>query len=310
MNKILSITTALTLAFAMSSCRSDDEPASAPASLVLMATVYDIDAESSSVWHSGQVFGVYMLAGDNSPVASNVRHIADDRGVTGYLVPSGDALRLPADGSPTSVAAYYPYDESAVSRNHQTTISVREGTAADACLWASASNVASANPKATLGFKSQLAQIHVRLLNDDPAVARIVARISGAPRSCDFDILTGRYTGTPDCGSPIGATVKNLERAFDLTAVVAATHSAPDGPVLEITALDNSGRELRTYPPVALGTMMGLENGRTFEPNTVYNVAGNLAADDLKIQFTGKSPICILSWSDDPDEEFGTIIRK
>lgn len=310
MNKNLCISAALALAVVTAGCHSDDEPAPAPASLVLMASVYDIDAESSSIWHSGQVFGVYMLDSDNMPVASNIRHIADNRGVTGYLVPEQNAIYLPADGTPSDIAAYYPYDESAPSNGHQTTISVREGIPADAYLWASVTDVVAANPRATLGFKSQLAQIHLHLLNDDPAVARVVARIYGAPRSCEFDILTGRYTGTPDCGSPIGATVRKLEKAFDITAVVAATQSAPEGACLEITALDNSGRELRTYPPVALGAMMGLVGDRTFEPNTIYNLAGNIGVDELKIQFTGKSPICILSWSDDPDEEFGTIIKK
>ena len=55
---------------------------------------------------------------------------------------------------------------------------------------------------------------------------------------------------------------------------------------------------------------MELENGRTFESNTIYNLAGNLGPDKLDMKFTGSSPICILNWGTDPDEESGTIIKK
>ena len=55
--------------------------------------------------------------------------------------------------------------------------------------------------------------------------------------------------------------------------------------------------------------MLELADGRTFKANTVYNLAGNLTAEDVKLQFTGASPICILSWDTDSNEEFGTIIK-
>lgn len=303
--------TLLALAMSLTGCHDTDDPeAATPPALVLVAAVYDINAESSSIWHSGQAFGVYMLDNDNAPIASNVRHLADNRGVTGYLVPESSSLLFPADGRQVNIAAYYPFDKMAADNDHRTTIAVREGMAADAYVWADARSASAANPRIALGFKSQLSQISARLLNDDPATARIVAQINGAPRSCEFYIPDGRYTGTPDCSSPIGATVKVIEGAFELTAVVAATESSENGPSIEITALDHAGKEIRTYPPVPLGALMELENGRTFEPNTIYKLAGNLGPDKLDMKFTGSSPICILNWGTDPDEESGTIIKK
>lgn len=310
MTKKLSIPSALALALALSGCHHDDPAPARPSALVLTASVYDIATEESSVWHSGQPFGVYMTDSENTPVATNSRHLADNRGVTGYLVPEGTPLYLPADGSQVRVAAYHPYDEHAAANGHRTTIAIRGSMPPDACLWAEAKNISKSSPRATLGFKSQLAQIRARILNDDPATARIVARIEGAPGKCEFDILEGRYTGTPDCSSPIGITVKVNEGAFELDVVVAATESAEGGPGIVVTALDKSGREIRTYPKVAVGEMLGLENGRTFQPNTVYSLAGTIDSDNLYLQFTGSSPICILTWETDPDEEFGTIIKN
>lgn len=303
------ISAALALALAMSGCCHDDPSPTRPSALVLSAAIYDIAAEDASVWHSGEPFGVYMLDGAGAPLSYNARHLADNRGATGYLVPEGTPLYLPSDGSQVSVTAYHPYDEAATSNGNRTTITIRGNMAPDACLWATAKNLSKNQPKATLRFKSQLAQIRARILNDDPATARIVARIEGAPGKCEFDILEGRYTGTPDCSSPLGITVKATEGAFELDVVVAATESAEGGPGIVVTALDKSGREIRTYPKVAVGAMLGLENGRTFMPNTVYNLAGTLDPANLHLQFTGSSPICIITWGTDPDEEFGTIIK-
>lgn len=306
---LTSILPALALSF--TGCHNSDDPEAVnqPA-LVLVGAVYDIDAESSSIWHSGQAFGVYMLDNDHAPIVANVKHLADNRGTTGYLVPEGSSLYLPADGRAVNITAYYPFDGMAVENGHITTITVREGMAADACVWADARNASGANPKVSLGFKSQLSQIQGRLLNEDPATARIVVRVNGAPRSCGFDVINGRYVGTPDCTSPIGATVKVTEGAFEFTAIVAATESAANGPSIEITALDSNGKEIRTYPAVPLGDMLGLSGGRQFEQNTIYNLAGNLSAENVDMKFTGSSPICILNWGTDPDEETGTIIKN
>lgn len=310
-NIIIPYIIALALAISATACSSHDDPVpSSQSALILKADVYDIDAESSSLWHSGQPFGVYMLHGDNIPVESNARYLADNRGVTGYLVPEGNALLFPADGSPVKVAAYYPYSESAITQGHRCTIEVREGTAPDAYLWAAAGNASSSNPCVRLGFRSQLAQLQIRVLNDDPAIARMIVRIENAPRSCAFDILNGLYIGEPDCTSPIGMTVKVCEGAFEITGVVAATMSAEGGPRLVATSVDKSGREIRRYPPVALGAMLKLNNGREFKPNTIYKLAGNINVNELNLQFTGSSPICILNWGFDPDEESGTIIKK
>lgn len=293
----------------LTACHNDDESqASLPGVPVITAAIYDIASENSSIWHSGQIFGVYMLDSERAPLAANARHIADNRGVTGYLVPEGTALSLPADGSAVSIAAYHPYDADAARADHRTTIAVSEGMAPDAYIRAESGGVSTASPRVTLGFKSQLAQISGRIICSDPSTARIVARIEGAPRSCSYDIVAGRYDGTPEC-SPIGATVSVLDRAFEFTAVVAATESAAGGPILHITALDRNGRELRTYRPVALGPLLRLSDSRTFAQNTVYKLAGELDAADLRLQYTGTSPICILQWDTDPDEEFGTIIK-
>lgn len=299
------------LALHLTGCTNSDDPETVtqPA-LVLVGAVYDIDAESSSIWHSGQAFGVYMLNSDQAPIAANVKHLADNRGTTGYLVPEGVSLCFPADGHPVNIAAYYPFDKTAAENDNRTTITVREGMAADACVWAEARNASGANPKVSLGFKSQLSKIQGRLLNEDPATARIVVRVNGAPRSCGFDVINGRYVGTPDCTSPIGATVKVTEGAFEFTAIVAATESTANGPSIEITALDSNGKEIRTYPAVPLGDMLGLSGGRQFEQNTIYNLAGNLSAENVDMRFTGSSPICILNWGTDPDEETGTIIKN
>lgn len=310
MTKKIIQTTAIAAALAFSGCHSNNDPEPQnPTALVLMAAVYGIDNGSVSTWHSGQPFGVYMLGSDNSPVAVNSRHIADNRGVTGYLVPDGQALSLPDDGRQVDVAAYYPYDEAAPANGHITTVTISEGMAPDAFLWARAANADRNNPRITMKFKSQLAQIRVRILNDDPATARIVARLEGAPRSCGFDVINGCYTGPAQCDSPIGMPVTVREGAIECTAVIAAAESAVDGPVLQITALDNSGKEIRRYTPVTLGALLELENNRTFKPNTIYNLAGNLTPDVVNLQFTGSSPICILSWDTDTDEEFGTIIK-
>ena len=307
---IKKIILSVAIAVALSGCHSNNDPEPQnPTALVLMAAVYGINDGDVSVWHSGQPFGVYMLGSDNTPAAANAQHRADNRGATGYLVPDGAALCLPDDGKQVDIAAYYPYDESAQDNGHTTTITISEGMAPDAFLWARCNNADRNNHRITMKFKSQLAQIRMRILNDDPATARIVARIEGAPRSCRFDVINGCYIGSPACDSPIGVPVTVREGAFECSAVVAAAESAAGGPVLQITALDNSGKEIRRYPPIPLGNMLELADGRTFKANTVYNLAGNLTAEDVKLQFTGASPICILSWDTDSNEEFGTIIK-
>lgn len=309
--KYLIIPAAITLASAFTGCGEGDEPLPASKTpLVLMASVYDIDSEISSVWHSGQAFGVYMLEGGRTPLVSNERHLADNRGVTGYLVPENSALMFPTDGSSVDITAYYPYDGHAAVNGHRTTVSVKGGTAPDAFLWGDFENASSKSPRVTLEFKSMLSQIRARILDNDPDVARVVARMEGAPLSCGFDVLNGQYIGTPSNDSPIGVTVKVVERAFELSVVVLGAEGAPDGPSLEITALDKNGKEIRKYPSIALGEMLGLDDGCRFSPNTVYNLAGSLSKNGVDLQFTGSSPICILPWTTDPDEEEGTIIKR
>lgn len=311
MIRYITIAAAMMLALAFTGCRHSDEPEhAAPVALVLSAAVYDIDAETSSVWHAGQEFGVYMLGSGRNPMVSNVRHLADNRGVTGYLVPEAAAMTFPTDGTSVDIAAYYPYDGYAADNGHRTTVAVRDGMAADAYLWADAAGASAAAPRVTLAFKSLLAQIRARILCADSEVARLLVRIDGAPRSCDFDVVNGCYTGTADCSAPTGVTVKVSDGAFDLSATVVAAESAEAGPVMTVTALDADGKQIRTYPPVALGALMGLDNGRTFTPNTVYSLAGSITAGGIDLQFTGKSPICILGWTTDPDEESGIIIKN
>lgn len=303
------ISAVLALTMVLGGCHSKDDAPSGPTPLVLTAAVYDIDAETSSVWHSGEPFGVYMFADNKTPTAANVRYFADNRGATGYLVPDGNAICFPSDQSQVNVASYYPFDESAAANGHTTIVTASEGMAPDGCVWAKASGASALKPRVQMHLKSMLAQISGRILNNDPATARIVARIEGAPRSARLDILSGKYTEMLDCDSPIGVTVKALEGAFEVSAVIVAGESCEDGSKLVLTALDGAGNELRTYPGVALGELLKLGNERLFEPNTVYKIAGDIDAEGVDLRFTGLSSICILSWASDPDEESGTIIK-
>lgn len=311
---LLMLPVGVALAIALQGCRHDDNPAPvAEVSAVIVASVYDIDADTPSVWHSGEAFGVYMLGNGNKPLAANARHFADDRGVTGYLVPEGKPLVFPADGAGVAVTAYYPFDPKAADNGDVVTVTVTEGTAPDAYLWAMDPESGVGSPKVTLDFRSTLARIKGRVLCSDPEVAGISARLEGAPRSCGFDVAAGRYVGIPDCNSPIGVAVRKAGGAFDLSAVIVATATAAsragESAYLVVVSLDSDGNVIKEYPPVNMEDLLDLDNG-AFAPNTSYNFAGDISSEGLDIQFTGTSPICILNWATDPDEESGTIIKK
>lgn len=94
-----------------------------------------------------------------------------------------------------------------------------------------------------------------------------------------------------------------------IVATASAASRAGDGAVLVVVSLDSDGNVIKEYPPVNMEDLLDLDNG-TFAPNTSYNFAGDISSEGLDIQFTGTSPICILNWATDPDEESGTIIKK
>lgn len=313
------------LAVAFTAC-GDKEEAQQPARqpIVLTGEIFSTGSDVGTVWSGGQAIGVYMLKNNTQEIVdnyANVKHLADNRGATGYLVPADNVpMYLPEDGSKVDIRAYYPYSvgvTSGATRSrtvHTLDVTIDEKTKPDGYLYSqNGSGISSGNASATLQLTSILAVVKVNFLCTLKNAHSISAELQHMPTQGAFDLIEGRFTQydiVPGEAQPMtgNKTQETASVTFAMQAVVLPGLLNEDIE-LAVSVYDPKGELLKTYTPIELHKVLELQNKQLPE-NTQYDVTAQLTeSNDIETQLVGTSAICILNWTGGEEDPEGGIAR-
>lgn len=312
----------LTVTFAACSDKEEtQQPAQQP--VVLTGEVFSIGTDVGTVWSGGQAIGVYMLKSETQEVVgdyANVKHLADNRGATGYLVPADNVpMFLPEDGSKVDLRAYYPYSADVTTgttrseRAHTLAVNVDERTKPDGFLYSkNSSGISSNHASATLQLTSMLTVVKINFLCTLEGAHNISAQLLNMPNQGIFDLIEGRFTQydiVPEAQAMTGSKTQETGSVnFAMQAVILPGELNEDM-TLTVSVYGPKGETLKSYAPIGLHEVLELQNKQLPE-NTQYDVAAQLTENDnIETQLVGTSAICILNWTEGDEDPEGGIAR-
>lgn len=326
MNRVTEQTITLLLLSLLASCSSNQEPVDFDRQpVVLKAEIFTIGSDVATVWSGGQAVGVYMVKSSTDElVYANMKHFADNRGTTGYMVPDGNVpMYYPDDGSEVEFKVYYPYDPDASGSTvatraveAYTEVRVDEHTAPDGFLYSRNAKGSNANTEAsTVQIKSMLSQVSIDFNCNLDGASKLEAHIKNISTRARFDLMQGmfvEYSTEEDAVLPMTGTKQTVggNTVFSMSAVI-LSGVVPEEAELELvlTYRDEKNQEVvKKYNPIALKQALDLkQEGAKAEENTQYNITASLTeSDDVATVVESKTAICIYNWagaSGDPDED-------
>lgn len=326
--KLFTLFTLSALLCAATGCSSsDDEPVKQRQPVVLKGEIFALDSDVATVWSGGQAVGVYMVKKGTNEVIdgyANKKHFADNRGVTGYLVPADNVpMYLPDDGTEVDYRVYYPYDPEvktdadASTRSYlesaYTEVIVDINTEPDGFLYCRNSKYSTGQKESVIQLKSMLSVVSIQF--ECPADTKsLTATIKGTATKGLFDLMEGQFvnriveenkplkmTGTKE-STPESTT-------FTMQSVI-LSGEVEEKAEIEITTT-NTQNETTTYSPLPLNQTIEVhETDNKAEENTQYNVTAQITEgkSEITTEVTSKSSIVVLKWVED-DEEGGGVAR-
>ncbi|MBQ8674389.1 MAG: fimbrillin family protein [Bacteroides sp.] len=300
------------LALLVIACKDKDEKGGiAPTPVSLKAGIYTIQAEEGSVWKAGEEFGVFMLKNGTSQVVAdyaNLLHTADDYSATGYLVPDGEPMYYPTDGSLVDFIAYHPYDAQAGNTRASGYIvsfdlTNQQKASPDDFIYSNEGRGRSASGGSyELQLKPVLAQVVVELVpgsgyTDDDLKARDVT-LRHMPVKAAFNLLEGRFL-SPETSADV--VLKAVTGAAARREVVLLPGEVPDDMVLAVD-MEAGGQ------PFSLTGRLNSVVPHA-EANTRYEVRVKVTPDGLEPTLVSTSPIYVLDWQNDGDNVDEEIVE-
>ena len=290
----------------LSSCKEEKEilePKLVP--VVLKASIYGFEADEGEIWRAGQEFGVFMLhSGTDTPVGNhaNSLYTADDYSATGYLVPSGEPMYYPTDGSNVDIVAYYPYNANPVVNRASSGYAVELNLSNQKQV--KADDFIHSNEGKELNNGSGVFELQLR-----PVLSKLVVDLMPGAGIEEEQLknmnVSLQHMHTVGVFDLLHGVFLSLENEMDVDMI----HSS-----------DNDGsREIVVFPGEVSEQMsiaVGFENaeGETVkfnvplndvishtEENTQYEVGLKVTPDGLEATLVNTSPIYILDWQNDKD---------
>ena len=299
--------------FAVSSCSSDDNSETQPerTPVVLSSKVYTMDAEDGTVLRSGEEFGVFMLkANTDEPVQgySNVLYTADNYSATGYLIPSGEPMYYPTDGSQVDIVAYFPYREdvtvAALGRadNHsgyiyEMNMKDQKKAKVDDFLHGPQEKGHSAQKaKVQLQMRPVIARIKMVLeAGADMSVeqmSKLNAHLDNLPTIAWFDLIHGTFLELHEKEQV--EMKKTTDATTGAITVEALIFPGAVGKDVELTLKDPTHPEQEIHLSIPLNDVV-----EHAEENTEYQVLAKVTPDGIEAELVGTSPIYVEDWQND-----------
>ncbi len=327
--KLFTLFTLSALLCAATGCSSsDDEPVKQRQPVVLKGEIFALGSDVATVWSGGQAVGVYMVKKGTNEVIdgyANKKHFADNRGVTGYLVPADNVpMYLPDDGTEVDYRVYYPYDPEVKTDADASTrgylepayceVIIDEQTSPDGFLYSRNSNYSTAQKETVIQLKSMLSVVNLQV--ECPADTKsLTATIKGTATKGLFDLMEGQFVKREvevEKELPMKGTKESTSESttFKMVAVILSglveIHS-----FLEILSV-NTQNEVTTYDPLPLAQIIEVDKtDNVAEENTQYNVSAQITegSNQITTKLLDKSSIVILKWVEDEEDPIGGVAR-
>ena len=318
-----------TLLWAATGCSSsDDEPVKQRQPVVLKGEIFAIGSDVATVWSGGQTVGVYMVKKGTNEVVDNYankKHFADNRGVTGYLVPADNVpMYLPDDGTEVDYRVYYPYDPEVKSDLNALTktyhekaykeVTIGEKTKPDGFLFARNAKSNKEEKVVTFQMKSMLSVVNLQI-ECPKEIKQLTATIKSTATMAIFDLMEGKFVKrVVEEEKPIqmeGTKASTTESStFTMQAVILSGEVEQEA-AIEITTT-NEQNETTTYNALPLNQTIEVnEADNQAEENTQYNVSAQITegSSEITTEVTSKSSIVILKWVEDEEDPVGGVAR-
>lgn len=300
----------------VAACSDDkEEPKPARQEVVIEGEILTLGSDKTAQWKGGEEVGIYMVkAGTNEIVDNyaNVKHIAEIRDNKLYFVPADKVpMYFPEDGSAVSFRAYYPYFEGVKTRTwvekkeKHSALLILDGSLSIPCVTKENTAVNSVQT-----VKLKLTPILGALtfeMETSAAISSVNMQMNGVYTKAEFNFLTGELVPATIGQLPVQS---NLYTQGSRTVIKAGSLVIPsainDNANLEISLKDNQNQVV-AQGTVSLNEMLETKENEEIKENTLYNVAIQVTENgEIKTQLKGTSPLLILNWTEDKEEEEGT----
>lgn len=288
-----------------SSCKDneDDSPRTSP--VVLKAGIYEFDSAESTIWKAGEKFGVFMVKTGTEEVVSNYAntlYTADDYSATGYLIPTGEPMYYPADGSKVDIRAYHPYSPN-LSKTRSAIeeyvipldLSDQKRVKADALIYSrDGEGLGSGSGSHELQLKPVLSRIMLDLVPGagitENRLKEAKVHIRRIHTNGMFDLLKGKFTSLT---AEKEVETKKRSETGQREAVLFPGEIGQKTTVA--VALETEGGNIRCLEaPLSEATVR-------MEENMQYEMMLKVMPDKLELTLIRTSSIHILDWQDDDD---------
>lgn len=290
---------ALTLLAAATSCSdsNDEDTPDNRTPVVLKALNYTFGASEGDVWKNGETFGVFMLKQGTTQVVdnyANLRYTADNYSATGYLIPEGDPMYYPTDGTTVDLIAYHPYSADTRASGHQVTfdLSDQQKLEADDFIYSSEGKSLSMNSGSyELQLKPVLSRIVMNLMPgngiSEKELETVRLTLKGVHATATFDLLEGTFLTT---GETREVTFRQTDNNSHQAVLFPGDITA--GMTLTASFTRENGSTL------TLETPLNHSLSQTNE-NVEYEIALKVTPEGLDSELESASYIYILDWQDD-----------
>ncbi|MGQ1889008.1 fimbrillin family protein [Thermophagus sp. OGC60D27] len=257
------------------SCDDGDDIVYAPTQFHGVISQFEGD-ESNSNWAENDEVGVYMVPKGEELVAENILSGADNKkfvyDINGNLIPQGEEMYYPTDGSNVDFYAYFPYNPSTSNGVYPVDVSGQSDQKSIDLMRAAIKNKTQEDAIINIkfGFHHTLAKIKINIEKDmdiaDLDVSGIQLMIEGMPTTADFNIGTEIFSNKENV-SPIEMRSVEAGVAYD-ALVIPTTANSFTGRKITVTAPEELELEPAFYE---IPDGLALVSGNSYEfPITLY----------------------------------------
>ncbi|MGQ1947304.1 fimbrillin family protein [Geofilum sp. OHC36d9] len=260
---------------AFSSCDDSNDAVYEPTKFHGIISQFEGDA-SATTWTENDEVGVYMVTKGEPLVAENIVNGIDNKkflfDINGNIVPEGEEMYFPSDGSNVDFYAYYPYNSSTTNGIYSLDVSQQSDQKEIDLMRAAIKNKTQEDAIINIkfGFTHKLAKIKVNIEKDvdieDLDVSGIKLLLDGMPTTADFNIGTEMFSNKENI-APIEMRATEAGVEYD-ALVIPASANTFTGRVISVSAPDELDLEPAFYE---IPDELAFETGISYEfPITLY----------------------------------------
>lgn len=280
-----------------------------PVPVSLKANVFTFGDDEGSYWKAGEKFGVFMVKAGTEEIVgnySNLTYTADDYSATGYLIPTGEPMYYPTDGSKVDFIAYHPYEAMvARSSGYQVTIDLSDQNKAKADDFIHSKEGRGKDASSgccELQLKPVLSRLVVDMMPGagitEAQLQKMKVALHGKNTLGVFDVMKGEFLSFSQPGEVDMKKSSDSETTHEAVIFPGAVSDEMN----VVVQMENEAGETVTLE-VPLNEVVPHA-----EENTEYEVGLKVTPDGLEPTLVSTSPIYILDWQDDKENVEDEIV--